>query len=128
MATTTDHDHDHDHDHGHDVNRHDESISAFCVTRDEPIDWEAFVAFVRILIGQHGEKLLRIKGILNIVGRDRPIAVHGVQHMFHDPAELAEWPDDDRRSRIVFITHDLDRSVIEDKLDSLTEQAATLDR
>lgn len=122
------HDHDHDHDHGHDVNRHDESISAFCVTRDEPIDWEAFVAFVRILIGQHGEKLLRIKGILNIVGRDRPIAVHGVQHMFHDPAELAEWPDDDRRSRIVFITHDLDRSVIEDKLDSLTEQAATLDR
>jgi G3E family GTPase len=47
--------------------------------------------------------------------------------MFHDPAELAEWPDEDRRSRIVFITHDLDRSVIEEKLDSLTEQAATLD-
>lgn len=130
-----DHDHGHSHDHGndhghhhsHDVNRHDASIAAFCVTRDEPIDWEAFVAWVRILIGQHGEKLLRIKGILNIAGRDRPIAVHGVQHMFHDPAELAEWPDDDRRSRIVFITRDLDRSVIEDKLDSLSEQAAALD-
>lgn len=121
------HDHDHDHDHAHDVNRHDASIAAFCVTREEPIDWEAFVAWVRILIGQHGEKLLRIKGILNIAGRERPIAVHGVQHMFHDPAELAEWPDDDRRSRIVFITHDLDRSVIEEKLDSLSEQAATLD-
>ncbi len=121
------HDHDHSHDHAHDVNRHDSSIAAFCVTRDEPIDWEAFVAWVRILIGQHGEKLLRIKGILNIAGRDRPIAVHGVQHMFHDPAELAEWPDDDRRSRIVFITRDLDRSVIEDKLDSLSEQAAALD-
>lgn len=129
------HEHEHEHEHGHhdhhdqahDVNRHDASIAAFCVTRDEPIDWEAFVAWVRILIGQHGEKLLRIKGILNIAGRDRPIAVHGVQHMFHDPAELAEWPDDDRRSRIVFITHDLDRSVIEEKLDSLTEQAATLD-
>lgn len=121
-----DHDH-HGHDHDHDVNRHDASIAAFCVTRDEPIDWEAFVAWVRILIGQHGEKLLRIKGILNIAGRERPIAVHGVQHMFHDPAELAEWPDDDRRSRIVFITHDLDRSVIEEKLDSLSEQAATLD-
>lgn len=129
-ADDDDHGHDHDHghhDHAHDVNRHDESIAAFCVTREEPLDWEAFVAWVRILIGQHGEKLLRIKGILNIAGRDRPIAVHGVQHMFHDPAELAEWPDDDRRSRIVFITHDLDRSVIEDKLDSLTEQAAALD-
>jgi G3E family GTPase len=121
------HDHDHDHHHDHDVNRHDASIAAFCVTRDEPIDWEAFVAWIRILIGQHGEKLLRIKGILNIAGRDKPIAVHGVQHLFHDPAELAAWPDDDRRSRLVFITHDLDQSVIEDKLDSLTEQAATLD-
>ena len=121
------HDHGHDHHHHNDVNRHDESITAFCMTRDEPIDWEAFVAWVRILIGQHGEKLLRIKGILNIAGRDKPIAVHGVQHMFHDPAELTEWPDDDRRSRIVFITRDLDRSVIEEKLDSLTEQAAKLE-
>ena len=133
------HDHDHGHNHGHDhdhhdhhhhndVNRHDESITAFCMTRDDPIDWEAFVAWVRIMIGQHGEKLLRIKGILNIAGRDKPIAVHGVQHMFHDPAELAEWPDNDRRSRIVFITRDLDRSVIEDKLESLMEQAAKLDQ
>ena len=122
-----DHHHDHDHHHHNDVNRHDESIAAFCMSRDEPIDWEAFVAWVRILIGQHGEKLLRIKGILNIAGRENPIAVHGVQHMFHDPAELPEWPDDDRRSRIVFITHDLDRSVIEDKLDSLMSQAAKLD-
>lgn len=126
----TSHAHDHDHgghDHGHDVNRHDASITAFCMTRDEPIDWEAFVAWIRILIGQHGERLLRIKGILNIAGRDKPIAVHGVQHMFHDPAELAAWPDDDRRSKIVFITRDLDRSVIEDKLDSLQAQAASLD-
>jgi G3E family GTPase len=122
------HDHGHDHhDHAHNVNRHDASISAFCITRDEPIDWEAFVAWVRILIGQHGEKLLRIKGILNIAGRDKPIAVHGVQHMFHDPVELAAWPDDDRRSRLVFITRDLDQSVIEEKLDSLSEQAAALD-
>ena len=124
------HGHDHAHDHGHrnDPNRHDESIAAFCMTRDEPLDWEAFVAWIRILIGQHGERLLRIKGILNIAGRDRPIAVHGVQHMFHDPAELAAWPDDDRRSRIVFITRDLDRSAIEEKLDSLQAQAAALDK
>jgi len=47
--------------------------------------------------------------------------------MFHDPAELAAWPDDDRRSRLVFITRDLDQSVIEEKLDSLSEQAAALD-
>ncbi|PPR11418.1 MAG: putative GTP-binding protein YjiA [Alphaproteobacteria bacterium MarineAlpha11_Bin1] len=125
----SDHQHpDHGHNHHHnDVNRHDDLISAFCMTRDDPIDWEAFVAWIRILIGQHGENLLRIKGILNISGRDKPIAIHGVQHMFHDPAELAEWPDEDRRSRIVFITRGLDQNVLEEKLDSLTEQAAKLD-
>ncbi len=116
-----------EHDHHHNVNRHDDAITAFCMTREKPIDWEAFVAWIRILIGQHGERLLRIKGILNIAGREKPIAIHGVQHMFHDPAELSNWPDDDRRSRLVFITHDLDRSIIEEKLDSLTEQAASLE-
>jgi len=122
----TKHSVDHEHHH-HNVNRHDDAINAFCMTREKPIDWEAFVAWIRILIGQHGEQLLRIKGILNIAGREKPIAVHGVQHMFHDPAELSSWPDEDRRSRLVFITHDLDRSVIEEKLDSLTEQAAALE-
>ena len=122
------HSHGHDHGHDHDINRHDKSIAAFCTTREEPIDWEAFVAWIRILIGQHGDKLLRIKGILNIAGRDKPVAVHGVQHMFHDPAELPEWPSDDHRSRIVFITRDLDQRVIEDKLDTLMEQAAALDK
>ena len=119
--------HDHGDHHGHhDVNRHDSAISAFCMTREEPIDWDAFVAWLRILIGQHGERLLRIKGILNISGRDRPIAIHGVQHLFHDPAELPAWPDADHSSRIVFITRDLDRRVIEGKLDSLEEQARAL--
>ena len=113
-------------DHHHDVNRHDSAISAFCMTREKPINWDAFVAWLRILIGQHGERLLRIKGILNVAGRDRPIAIHGVQHLFHDPAELPAWPDADHSSRIVFITRDLDRRVIEGKLDSLEEQARAL--
>ena len=121
------HDHGHGDHHHHDVNRHDSAISAFCMTREEPLSWDAFVAWLRILIGQHGERLLRIKGILNIAGRDRPIAIHGVQHLFHDPAELPEWPDADHSSRIVFITRDLDRQVIEGKLDSLEEQARALD-
>ena len=115
-----------DHDHRHDVNRHDSAITAFCLTRKDAIDWEAFIAWIRILIGRHGEKLLRIKGILNIAGREKPIAIHGVQHTFHDPAELPDWPDGDQRTRIVFITCDLERSVIEDKLDSLQDQAKKL--
>jgi G3E family GTPase len=36
-----------------------------------------------------------------------------VQHVFYPPAELAQWPDADRRSRIVLITRDLSRAAVE---------------
>ena len=48
-----------------------------------------------------------------MIGQDRPIVVHGVQHVFHPPAALPAWPDADRSSRIVFITHDIGRAAVE---------------
>ena len=114
--------HDHpDHDrHGHhhhqqagDVNRHDDHIRAFCLTREEPIDWARFVAWIEMLITMRGADLLRIKGILNVSGSDQPVAVHGIQHLFHPPAILPGWQGDDRRSKIVFITRDLERDWLE---------------
>jgi len=114
--------HDHpDHDrHGHhhhqqagDVNRHDDHIRAFCLTRDEPIEWARFVAWIEMLITMRGADLLRIKGILNVSGSDQPVAVHGIQHLFHPPAILPGWQGDDRRSKIVFITRDLERDWLE---------------
>ena len=107
------------HDHGHDVNRHDDSIRAYCLRYDEPLAWEPFVAWIRTLIATHGEKLLRIKGIVNVAGQDKPIAIHGVQHLFHDPARLPDWPDGDTRSRIVFITRDLAQETVERILDDM---------
>ena len=123
-----DRDHDHGHDHGHhhdDVNRHDETIRAYCITHDAPLHWNALVAWIRTLIEQHGDRLLRIKGIVNIEGQDAPIAIHGVQHLFHDPVQLAGWPDEDRRSKVVFITRDLDPAVVETKLADFQAAAAS---
>jgi G3E family GTPase len=68
---------------------------------------------MEILTAAHGPDLLRIKGILNIREAGQPIVIHGVQHLFHPPAPLEAWPSEDRRSRIVFITRDLDRATIE---------------
>lgn len=104
----------HDH-HGHapDVNRHDDHIRAFCLTREEPIDWAKFVVWIEMLITLRGADLLRIKGILDIAGSDQPVAVHGIQHLFHPPALLPGWDGQGRRSRIVFITRDLERDWLE---------------
>ena len=117
-----DHGHDHhahgDHDHGnghhhHDVNRHDDRISAFCLTVDRTIDWGAFVAFMETLISLRGDDLLRVKGVLDLTGADRPVVIHGVQHLFHPPVQIEAWPGDERRSKIVFITRDIPRDLIE---------------
>ena len=44
---------------------------------------------------------------------NRPVVIHGVQHVFHPPQRLDAWPDDDHRTRIVFILKDLDERFIE---------------
>jgi G3E family GTPase len=106
----------HDHHH-HDPNRHDARISAFCVTLDRPLDWPALAMWLEILIASRGEHLLRIKGILNLSGQDRPVAIHAVRHLMHPPVKLPAWAEGDpRTSRLVFITSDLSRAVIEDGL------------
>jgi G3E family GTPase len=115
---------DHGHHH-HDRNRHDARIAAFCLTFDRPLHWQGVATWLDMLVATRGESLLRIKGILNVAGQDRPVAIHGVQHLFHPPALLAAWPGDDpRTSRLVFITRDLPRDVIEEGLRAFNDAAA----
>ena len=107
-----------------DVNRHDDHIRAFCLTYDRPIAWEKFVTWIEMLITMRGADLLRIKGILNIAGSDAPIAIHGIQHLFHPPAMLPGWSGPDRRSRIVFITRDLERAWLEQSMTEFLADAS----
>jgi G3E family GTPase len=116
-ALSGDHDH-HGHEH-HDVNRHDDRIGAFCITRERPISWDALSAWLDALTSMRGDDLLRMKAIVAIAERpDQPVVLHGVQHVFHPPVMLPQWPSEDRRTRIVFITRDLDRQTIEQSLDA----------
>ena len=107
------------HDHTHqrnDVNRHDAHIKALCLTIDEPIRGDAFDSWLEVLLLFRGADFLRVKGIINVAELDGPIVIHCVQHIFHPPVTLKEWPSEDRRSRIVFITHDIDESILRDTL------------
>jgi G3E family GTPase len=105
------------HDHGNiDVNRHDDRIVSFCITLDQPVDWLAFLDWYEDLANEKGEHLLRVKGIVNVAGRQEPYVINCVQATRHTPIRLPAWPDDDHRSRIVFITQDLPRSAVEPSL------------
>jgi G3E family GTPase len=120
-------DHGQDVGHGHehpDVNRHDDRIRAFCITRERPISWDALSGWLDALSTMRGDDLLRLKAIVAIVDRpDQPVVLHGVQHVFHPPVLLPSWPSEDRRTRIVFITRDLPQDAIERSLTAFEEEA-----
>jgi len=124
--------HGHDH-HGHDhdaldVNRHDDHIRSYSIIRDKPIGGVAFTMFLELLVANKGDDLLRVKGLLNIAERPgQPAVLHGVQHIFHPVSWLDQWPSEDHRSKIVFITHDIPREHIDSLLKALEGQSDMTD-
>ncbi len=99
--------------HAHDVNRHDQAIRAYAFSFERPLQWEALAGWLDRLALEHGEDLLRIKGLVNVLGQEEPVVIQGVHHLFHPPSTLPSWPGEDRRSRLVFIVRNLERFELE---------------
>ncbi len=93
---------------------HDDRVRAVTFSTDKALTASAFDMFLELLRALHGPKLLRVKGILKLAeSPDTPTVIHGVQHIFHPPAVLPAWPDEDRRTRIVIIGIDLEMATID---------------
>ena len=88
------------------------SVSAFAIIVDEPLDWTVFGIWLTMLLNRHGDRILRVKGILALAGEERPVAVHGVQHLVHAPTHLSHWPSEDHSSRVVFIVEGIEPELI----------------
>jgi G3E family GTPase len=102
------------HDHAHEDDKaHHHGIAPFCLVQDEPVPWPRFARWLESVASLRGPDLLRVKGIVHVQGRSRPVVVHAVQHVLHPPRELQDWPDADRRSRIVFITRGIAGAALE---------------
>jgi G3E family GTPase len=116
----------HHHDHPrHDPNRHDDRIRAFTIATDTPVPGATFEMFIDLVRSLHGPKLLRLKGIVKIAEEpDRPLVIHGVQHVMHPPVRLERWPDADERTRIVIITRDLAPEAVTRLFDAFLERRA----
>lgn len=102
---------------------HTARIHAFSLRFEEPLDWTGLEAALSMLVDFRGKQLLRLKAIVHVAGRQRPVVLHGVQHVFHPPVELADWPDADRSSRFVFITDGLEPAFVRRLLDDFCQAA-----
>ena len=106
------------------VPMHDTRIQAFSLTFDEPLDWHGVLSALEMLQAFRPQNLLRMKALVNVKGKANPVVLHGVQHILYPPAELPAWPDDDRRSRFVFITSDLEAGFVAKLLNDFTQAAS----
>jgi len=116
------HDHDHDHEH-HDVSRHDDHIRSFTFSDERAISPAGLDMFIGLMQSYYGANMLRMKGIVKVADDPaRPIVLHGVQHIYHPPVRLAQWPDGDERTRLVFIVKDIEKRLIEELFKAFTDQ------
>lgn len=96
------------------------SFGSFSIVLSRPVDWTAFGLWLSLLLHRHGENILRVKGLLGIVGLDTPVLLHAVQHVVHPPVHMDDWPSGDRRSRIVFVTRGIDPDLVKRSLSVFT--------
>ena len=102
---------------------HSDDVTTFCLRRSEPLHAVTLTLFLQVLAEHCGAKLLRLKGLVDVLeSPGRPAVIHGVQHVFHPPAWLDAWPDAERATRIVVISQGLDAAWLEDLLEALDEE------
>ncbi|MDP8996521.1 MAG: GTP-binding protein [Pseudomonadota bacterium] len=110
------------HHHHHDVSRHDAHIRSFALRDERAISPQGLEMFLEMLAAFHGPSLLRVKGLLKLSDQpDRPLAIHGVQHVFHPPVRLSAWPDGKAETRLVFIVKDIEKEQIESLFQALVD-------
>lgn len=113
----------HHHDHEPKHHHHDKSIRSFSLKHDAPVPFSSIEMFLDLLRSTHGDKLLRMKGIVAIAeDPERPMVIHGVQQILHPPVRLKAWPqelqDSKYQTRLVLITKDLDERYVRDLFDA----------
>ena len=98
----------------HDHHGHDEGgYATFSLAADEPLDWATFGLWLSMLLNRHGGEILRLKGLLQVAGVERPVVIQGVQHLVHKPSHLDAWPDGRPVTRLVVIGRGFEQGTIE---------------
>lgn len=89
------------------------SVRSVVLRVESPASWSSFAIWLSALIFQHGDRILRMKGVLHDRARDTWLAVHGVRRFLHPPEHLTLPRALPRDASLVFIVDGLDPASIE---------------
>lgn len=98
-------------------NGHDYVSSARSLNRDLAL--KDVECWLEQLIGDFGDRLLRVKALLPIAGENRPVVLHTVQHAVYPLEFLKTWPMQRRQGVIVMIAQHLSQYELSEALDRL---------
>jgi G3E family GTPase len=96
--------------HGGTASAHADRYDTFSLCWNEATDWQDFKAWLEGLMIARGDSILRMKGLLHLIGHTDPVVIQGVQHALYPPKALERWPRGAPRSEVVFITRDFSRA------------------
>ncbi len=97
------------------ANAHNAAVRSMSIEFQRPLNWTSFGLWLSMLLYCHGEKMLRVKGMVD-VGEQGPVVINGVQHIIHPPHHLESWNGEEHNSQIVFIMKEIEPRQIMDSL------------
>ncbi len=91
---------------------HSLRVKSFCLELGDELDWMRFSVWLSLLLHRHGDAILRIKGFLALEDHAAPIVLNCVHHVTYFPEHLPDWPDEIRKSFLVFVVRDLSPDLV----------------
>ena len=85
-------------------------VESYVLRLEEAVRWPEFTAWLQRLLSHNPERLLRLKGIVEVEQEAQPIVVQAVRQLFYPCHPLPRHPDDERGSRLVLIVDNPGRS------------------
>lgn len=95
-------------------------IATLVLTTTTPIDLQRLSGFMETLLHDHGNALLRYKGVLDIAGESRRMVFQGVLQLYGFDWDEEWGVDEARESVIVFIGDSLPNEAIQESFAALT--------
>jgi G3E family GTPase len=95
-------------------------VESFVLVRTEPLARDELQFLLDGISQNLGSCLLRVKGLVNVREEPgKPAVIQGAQHLLHTLTWLDQWPDADKRTRVVFITQGIVRERLKEIIELL---------